>query len=206
MPHLNHSYLQNWKNNPSHPLLNNFTLKDMQKIIEFFLNECHWIRWIQWIKTKSKSSMVTRDTPYLTTVTLLDVVVKKIFPLLSLGWYLFTVVSHNGYVATGSNGNAHSVTINGNVSVANWVILLVTIPFLIWSWFIEFAEFSEIHLGKTLISLLKKSKRRRMEFESFVLKIQNKTLYLNSEFTWSVMRITKITISPKRCISDFDHC
>ena len=74
--------------------------------------------------------MVTRDTPYLTIDTFPDVVGKKIFPLLSLGWYLFTVVHHNGYLIRGSNGNAHSVTKNGNVSVASWVIPLVTIPFL----------------------------------------------------------------------------
>ena len=66
--------------------------------------------------------MVTRDIPYLTIDTFLDVVVKKIFPLLSLGWYLFTVVHHYGYLTRGSNGNAHSVTLNGNVSVASWVI------------------------------------------------------------------------------------
>ena len=62
--------------------------------------------------------MVTRDTPFLRTETVLDVVVKKILPLLSLGWYLFTVVSYNRYVPKGSNRNALSVTTNGNVSVA----------------------------------------------------------------------------------------
>ena len=77
--------------------------------------------------------MVTRDPPYLTIDIFLDVVVKKIFPLLSLGWYLFTEVHHNGYLTRGSNGNAHSVTMNGNVSVASWVIPLVTIPFWILS-------------------------------------------------------------------------
>ena len=74
--------------------------------------------------------MVARDTPYLTTDTFLDIVVNKIIPLLSLEWYLFTVVSHNGYLTGGTNGNAHSVTTNGNVSVASWAILLVTIPLL----------------------------------------------------------------------------
>ena len=74
--------------------------------------------------------MATRDTPYLTTVTFLGVLVKNIFPLLSLGWYLFTVVSHNGYLIRGSDGNAHSIAMNGNVSVASWVIPLVTTPFL----------------------------------------------------------------------------
>ena len=68
--------------------------------------------------------MITRDTPYLTRDTFLDVVAKKIFPLLSV------VVSHNGYLTRGSNGNADSITTNGNVSFASWVIPLVTIPFL----------------------------------------------------------------------------
>ena len=58
--------------------------------------------------------MVTRATQQLTIDTFLDVVIKKIFPLLSLGWYLFTVVNHNGYLARGSNGNVHSITMNGN--------------------------------------------------------------------------------------------
>ena len=35
--------------------------------------------------------MVTRETTYLTTDIFLDVVAKKIFPSLSLGWYLSTV-------------------------------------------------------------------------------------------------------------------
>ena len=57
---------------------------------------------------------------------------KKIFPLLPLGWYLFTVVSHNGYLTRGSNGNAHSITMNGNVPVASWVKHepLATLPVL----------------------------------------------------------------------------
>ena len=79
---------------------------------------------------KFKSTMVTRDTPYLTTDIFLDVVAKKIFPLLSLGWYLFTVVSHNEYLTRGSNGNAQSITMNGNASVASLVIPLVTMPVL----------------------------------------------------------------------------
>ena len=66
-----------------------------------------------------KCGLVTRDTPQLTIGTFQDVVVKTIFPLLSLGWYLFTVVSHNGYLPTGINGNAFSVTAIGNVTVAS---------------------------------------------------------------------------------------
>ena len=75
-------------------------------------------------KTKSKNSMATRGTIFP------DVVVKKIFPLLSVGWYLFTLVSRYGYLTRGSNGNAHSITMNGNASVSSWVIPLVTKPFL----------------------------------------------------------------------------
>ena len=37
------------------------------------------------------------------------------------------MVSHNGYLTTGSNANAHSIAVNGNVSVAGWVITLITI-------------------------------------------------------------------------------
>ena len=80
--------------------------------------------------------MVSRDTPFLTTDIFLDgVVKKKIFSLLFLGWYLFTVVHYNGYLTRGSNRNAHSNTTNSNVdlSVASWVIPLVTIPHLNFS-------------------------------------------------------------------------
>ena len=104
------------------------------------LNDLHWI---QWIRTKSKSSMVTRDTLHLTTDTSPDVVVKKIFPFLILGSDIFTVMSHNGYLTRSSNGNAHSITANGNVSVANWVIPHATIQFL---------DFG-IHLGKPLLEI-----------------------------------------------------
>ena len=72
--------------------------------------------------------MVTRDPPCPSIDTFL-VVVKKIFPLLPLVWYLFTVVSQNGYLTRGSNGKASSVTTDGNLSVASWVAL-VTMP--IW--------------------------------------------------------------------------
>ena len=59
--------------------------------------------------------MCSRDTPYLTTDTFLDVVVEMICPLLSVGWYLFIVMSHNGYLTRGSNDNAHPTT-NSNVA------------------------------------------------------------------------------------------
>ena len=128
------------------------------KLIEFFLNDFHWI---QWIKSKSKSGMVTRDTPYLITDTFLNIVfffslnivVKKILPLLSLGWYLFTVARHNGYLTRGSNGNTHYITMSGNVSVASWVTPLAIIPFLDFFMIQWIRWISEIHLG-TLMSFL----------------------------------------------------
>ena len=99
-------------------------------------NVFHWISWIQWIKTKCKSSMVTRDnTPYVTTGTFLDVVVK-IFPLLSLGWDLFTVMSHNGEV------------------IPLVIILFLDFVMIHWINWIQWNSFSEIHSGKTPIVLM----------------------------------------------------
>ena len=72
--------------------------------------------------------MVTGYILYLTIDIVLDVVVKNDFPLLSVGWYLFIVVSGNRYLPRSSNGNALCIT--GNVSVARWVIPLITIPLL----------------------------------------------------------------------------
>ena len=79
---------------------------------------------------KSKTSMVTRDILYLTKVTFLDVVVKKNFPLLSVVWYLFRVVSSNRYLPKVCNENALYITSIGNVFVSRWVIALVAIPLL----------------------------------------------------------------------------
>ena len=74
--------------------------------------------------------MVTRDSPYLTTDILLHAVVKMKFPLLSLVWYLFNVVSGNRHQTRGSSENVLSSTTTGNVLVARWVPPLVTRPIL----------------------------------------------------------------------------
>ena len=66
--------------------------------------------------------MVTRDILYLTIDTFLDVVVKRNFALLSVGWYLFRMVAGNRYLPRGSNGNTLSITKTSNVFVARWVI------------------------------------------------------------------------------------
>ena len=79
---------------------------------------------------KSKNSMVTGYNLHLTIDTFLDVVLKNDFPLLSVGWYLFRVVSGNRYLPRGSNEYALYIISTGNVSVARWVIPLVTIPLL----------------------------------------------------------------------------
>ena len=97
---------------------------------EFSLNDFLWIQRIRWIVTKSKSSRVTRDILYLTIDSFLDIVVKSNFPLLSIGWYLFRLVSCNRYLLRGSNENTLCITSTGNVSVARWVIPLVTILLL----------------------------------------------------------------------------
>ena len=68
---------------------------------------------------KSKNSMVTRDILCLTIDMLLHVVVKKNFPLLSLGWYLFKVVISNRYPPSWSNENAPYDTSTGNVFIAS---------------------------------------------------------------------------------------
>ena len=54
--------------------------------------------------------MGTRDTPYLTIDIFLNVVEKQKFPLLSLVWYLFNMVSGNRYLTIGNNGNGLSIT------------------------------------------------------------------------------------------------
>ena len=59
--------------------------------------------------------MATRDILYLTIDTFLDVVVKKNFQLLSVGWYLFRVVSGNRYLPRSCNQNAFYITSAGNV-------------------------------------------------------------------------------------------
>ena len=47
--------------------------------------------------------MVTRDILYLIIDKFLDVIIKKKIPLLSVGWYLFRVVSGKRYLPRDSN-------------------------------------------------------------------------------------------------------
>ena len=66
--------------------------------------------------------MVTWYILHLTIDTLLDVVVKNDFPLLSVGWCLFRVVSGNRNLPRGSNENVLDITGTGNVFITRWVI------------------------------------------------------------------------------------
>ena len=60
--------------------------------------------------------MVTTDILYLSIDIFLDVdiVVKQNFPLLSVGWYLFRVVSGSKYLPRDSIENAPYITSTGN--------------------------------------------------------------------------------------------
>ena len=61
--------------------------------------------------------MVTRDIVHLKIDIFLDVVVKKNFPLKSVGWYLFRVMSGNRYLHRGSKENKLCITTTGHVSL-----------------------------------------------------------------------------------------
>ena len=74
--------------------------------------------------------MITRDPPYLTVDTFLEVVVKMEIPLLSLVCYMVNMVSDTRYLPRGSNENTLCITTTGYVFVNRWAIPLVTIPFL----------------------------------------------------------------------------
>ena len=50
---------------------------------------------------------------------------KKNFPLLSVGWYLFIVVSGIRYLSRGSKESALYIASAGNIFATRWVIPLV---------------------------------------------------------------------------------
>ena len=130
------SYLLFWI--PIHCIFicSNYTLLDKlrnyfkeRRTIEFSLNDFPWIQRIQWIMTKSKSSMVTRGITHLATDTLPMVVIQSIFSLLPLGRYLL-LLTLNRYQPTNSSGKLLFTTISRNVSIVRYRISLVTILLL----------------------------------------------------------------------------
>ena len=86
----------------------------------------------EFCESRQNSAVWLAETnKYILTIdTFLDVVAKKNFPLLSVGWCLFRVVSGNKCLPRGSNENTLCITSTGNVFVARWVIPLVTITLL----------------------------------------------------------------------------
>ena len=99
-------------------------------IIEFFLNEFHLIQRIQWIVTKSNSSMATRGITHLATDTLPVLVIKSAFSLLPLGRYLLPVTTQNRYQSTGSSRKFFFTTTSRNVTIVRCRMSLVTILLL----------------------------------------------------------------------------
>ena len=69
-------------------------------------------------RDKAKTRMVTRNTSHLIIVIFPDEVVKLKFLLLGLDRYLFSVVRGNRYLPRGSEENALSITITGNVTMS----------------------------------------------------------------------------------------
>ena len=99
-------------------------------------------------RKKCKSSMVARDTPYLMTDTLLDVVVKRNFH-----YYLYVDIYYGGEWQNISPGGSN-IVIEVHVLLPLVMYLLsdmwcfcnhTILEFLSW-----FTEFSEFHLGKSI--------------------------------------------------------
>ena len=83
--------------------------------IEFSLNDFHCI---QWIVTKSKSCMVTRNTPCLVLVIFRDEIVKIKSPLLPLDRYPFNGMIGDRYLPRGSKESIVSIEITGNEALS----------------------------------------------------------------------------------------
>ena len=111
-------------------LRSNYVTEVLPVLFEFSLNDFPWIQRIQWIMTKSKSSMVTRDITHLPIDTLPVLVIQHVFSLLPLGRYLLLLTTLNRYQPAGSSGKLLFTTISRNVSICRYRISLVTILLL----------------------------------------------------------------------------
>ena len=98
-----------------------------------FLRDCAWkmpvnaivfslndFLWIQWIMTKSKSSMVTRSIINLATNTLPVLVIQSIFSLLPLGRYLLPLTTLNRYQTLDSSGKFFFTTTSRNAPIVRY--------------------------------------------------------------------------------------
>ena len=117
--------LQEKQNDP-----NSLICMYMPHTIEFSLNDFPWIQRIQWIMTKPKSSMVTRDITHLTAYTLPGLVIQSVFSLLSWGRYLLPLTTVNRYQPTDSSGKFFFTTISSNISIVRCRMCVVTILLL----------------------------------------------------------------------------
>ena len=84
----------------------------------------------------------------LATNTLPVSVIQSVFSLLPLGRHLWSITTLNRYQPTDSSEILFTTT-SRNVTIVRCRMSLATILLWILSWFTEFAEFSESHLGKT---------------------------------------------------------
>ena len=97
---------------------------------EFSLNDFPWIQRIQWIMTKSKSSMVTRGITHLATDTLPVLVIQSVFSLLPLGRYPLPITTPSRYQPIACSGKLLYTTILRNVTFVRCRMSLVTILLL----------------------------------------------------------------------------
>ena len=95
--------------------------------LEFFLNECHWILQIQWIRTKSKNSSVTTSTTYLDIVTFS---VESTFSLLPQSRYLLPLATLNRYLSSHSSKNFIFTSSSESITIIRCGLFLVTMPVL----------------------------------------------------------------------------
>ena len=158
------------------------------KILEFSLNDFPWIQRIQWIMTKSKSSMVTRGITQLATDTL---PIQSVFSLLPLGRYQLPITTPSRYQPTDSSGKLLYTTISRNVTFVRCRISLVTILLLDlvmihWIRWIQGKSFRENSTGY---------------FHSFKLrwKIPNKSSW--NSYQWNSYKVCQIEVSKFGVIS-----
>ena len=91
-----------------------------------------------------------QEYPCLVIVMFSDVVVKMKFILLCLDWYLFIMVIGNRYSPRGRK-KVFSITIIGTVTMSRQVMQVAIILFLDLVMIHWIQQYSDIHLGKTLI-------------------------------------------------------
>ena len=119
-----------------------------QRFIGVFLNDFQWIIFSESLK-KSKSGMVTTGTTNLETVTFPT---ENTFSLLPLGGYPSWLTRPNRHLSSFTNRISTFTTSSVNITNTRHRVFLVTIPLWTLSWF---SEFSESHLGKPQLKLMK---------------------------------------------------